>query len=80
MNIERWNTNMKKLQMYKFIFVFIPITLMILYLINKNDPLFIASMVSFILYIILVSILELINRLKKNNSDKNMIKSRIQDL
>jgi TRAP-type uncharacterized transport system fused permease subunit len=71
---------MKKLQMYKFIFVFIPITLMILYLINKNDPLFIASMVSFILYIILVSILELINRLKKNNSDKNMIKSRIQDL
>ena len=71
---------MKKLQMYKFIFVFIPITLMILYLINKNDPLFIASMVSFFLYIILVSILELINRLKKNNSDKNMIKSRIQDL
>jgi len=71
---------MKKLQMYKFIFVFVPITLMILYLINKNDPLFIASMVSFILYIILVSILELINRLKKNNSDKNMIKSRIQDL
>ncbi|MCR5787183.1 MAG: hypothetical protein K6G28_05735 [Acholeplasmatales bacterium] len=71
---------MKKVNLYKYFSVLIPILVCILYIIFKTTQLFVANVIVFIVYLIVVLTSEYLFRRSINKKSKNMNKSKIQDL